>query len=163
MNTPIGQTKFEQFSVGQRIALNLNNFQPVFAQVLDKHQSNMNPYSSVILQLFTRKITLSDEWWNTEEGQDYREMMGSIATELPVYPLIDTKIILNFYYGNYYNANNPQLAPQIQSIRFLTSGGGKSRKYYKKLSKKYRKNRKNRKNRKTRKLRKNKNKNKYSK
>jgi hypothetical protein len=170
MEVPIGETRFDQFIEGQGIVLILNNYQPVFAKVVTIHESKMIPQKSVILQLTTKKLVVSEEWWSTDDGQYYREMLSSIAGELPEYQLIDKKVILNFNYtsGKYESASNPQLNGEINSIIFPTSGrsgggmpsrGGKSRKYYKKLNKKYKKSsKKYKKQRKSRK-----NKNKYSK
>lgn len=170
MEVPIGNTRFKQFSVGQKVVLILNNFEPVEAIVTNSHESKTTPLNTITLRVNTSTLQMNEKFWNHPYGIEIREEEGSIATTLPTQPLINKTVSLNYDKTGQYVSTHSQIVGGISSIIFSTSGrsggamptgGGKSRsrKYYKKLSKKYRKNRKTRKLRKN----KNKNKNKYSK
>ena len=165
MEILIGETRFDQFTLEQKVVLILNNFEPVNAIV-----TGMGPWldneNAILILVPSTTFQIHDKFWNHPNGIRIREEEGSIQSNLPTQEFDNQIVILTYNPTNgQYVSTNSEIFGGIKSIIFpisrgMSTGGGKSRKYYKKLSKKYRKNRK------TRKLRKKKIKkeeNKYSK
>ena len=167
MEIPIGDTRFDQFTLEQKVVLILNNFEPVNAIV-----TGMGPWldneNAILILVPSTTFQIHDKFWNHPNGIRIREEEGSIQSNLPTQEFDNQIVILTYNPTNgQYVSTNSEIFGGIKSIIFpissgsgggMSTGGGKSRKYYKKLSKKYRKNKKTRKNK-----NKNKNKNKYSK
>ena len=96
MEVPIKDTRFDQFTLEQRVLLNLNIYEPVNAIVKNSLESKTTPLNTITLMVDTNTLQINEILWSHLNGIEIREKEGSIAATLPTVPLIDNIVILNY-------------------------------------------------------------------